>query len=301
MEKKTFIKGASQPSKKNTIKFKGVTKKQIELLKAKRLPFAAALGLIAGIGSQYAFLSATGKIVEKEDVDTDETDAETEETFDFEVPTDIEFSDAVKEDMSFAEAFKTAREDTDGSGFFNWHGNTYHTLNKEEWDALSDEEKQEFYDKIKEHSDFDNTDYSKNDTDETDVIIDEDETDENNENEDETIDEEIIDEISYDDIVFNDDNDIIDSNSELEEFVTLDEIGETVDIIEGLNDGDATEEAEGIEGGVTYEETEIEETNIEDSSFEETDFEDSSYEESDNDDTSGDDIDYDDDYLDIIF
>lgn len=269
MEKKTFVKRGNQPSKKNTIKFKGVTKKQIELLKEKKLPLVAALGLIAGIGSQYAFLSATGKIVETEEIEVDETEAETEETFDFEVPTNIEFSDAVTEEMSFGEAFKTARADTDGSGFFNWHGNTYHTLNKEEWDALSDGEKQEFYDKIKEHSDFDTTDYTKIDTDETDVDIDEDDTNDENDDDDSN-DEEVIDEISYDDIVFEDGSENIDYNADLDQFVTVDEIGETVDIIEGLNDGEATEEAEGIVGGVEYVEADFEETETE-----ETDFEDS--------------------------
>ncbi|PQJ81858.1 hypothetical protein [Polaribacter glomeratus] len=262
MEKKTLIKGASnsQSPKKNTIKFRGVTKKQIDLLKEKKLPLAVALGLIAGIGSQYAFLSATGKIVENEEVEIDETEAETEETFDFEVPTNIEFSDAVTEDMSFGEAFKTARADTDGSGFFNWHGNTYHTLNKEEWDALSDEEKQEFYDKIKEHSDFDNSDYNKIDKDETDADIDEDDNDDDN--------DDVTDEISYEDIVFEDENDYKDTNASLDEFVTVDEIGDTVDIIEGLNDGEATEEAEGIDGGAAYLENDFEDTADSDSDLE---------------------------------
>ncbi len=36
MDKKTVIKGATPPNKKNTIKFKGVTRKQIELLKTKK-------------------------------------------------------------------------------------------------------------------------------------------------------------------------------------------------------------------------------------------------------------------------
>ncbi len=275
MEKKTLIKGASnsQPPKKNTIKFKGVTRKQIDLLKEKKLPLAAALGLIAGIGSQYAFLSATGKIVENDEIETAET--ETEETFDFEVPTNIEFSDAVTEDMSFGEAFKTARADTDGSGFFNWHGNTYHTLNKEEWDALSDEEKQEFYDKIKEHSDFDNGDYNKIDKDEIDPDIDEDDdkddedkddVDKDDENDDGN--EDVTDEIGYEDIVFEDENDYKESNTASEEFVTVDEIGDTVDIIEGLNDGEATEEAEGIDGGAAYVENDFEDTSDVDSDLE---------------------------------
>jgi hypothetical protein len=274
MDKKTLIKGASnaQPPKKNTIKFKGVTRKQIDLLKEKKLPLAAALGLIAGIGSQYAFLSATGKIVENEEIESEET--ETEETFDFEVPTNIEFSDAVTEDMSFGEAFKTARADTDGSGFFNWHGNTYHTLNKEEWDALSDEEKQEFYDKIKEHSDFDNGDYNKIDKDELDPDIDDDDDKDDKDDEDKDDDdkddenEDVTDEISYEDIVFEDENDYKDTNTALDEFVTVDEIGDTVDIIEGLNDGEATEEAEGIEGGAAYVENDFEDTSDLDSDLE---------------------------------
>ncbi len=243
MEKKTLIKGATPPNRKNTITYKGVTKKQISLIKEKKMPFAAALGLIAGIGSQYAFLSATGKIVETEEIETDESVEE--ETFDFEVPMNIEFSDVVTEDMSFGEAFKTARADTDGAGFFNWHGNTYHTLNKEEWDALSEVEKQEFYDKIKEHSDFDNGEYNKVVDEETEVeIIEEEEIDEDGGGEN------VTDDITYDDIIY--ENEDIDTNEKLDEFVTVDEIGETVEIIEGLNDGEATEEAEGIDGGVEY-------------------------------------------------
>lgn len=248
MAKKTLIKGVTPSNKKNTITYKGVTKKQISLLKEKKMPFAAALGLIAGIGSQYAFLSATGKIVETEEIETDETIEE--ETFDFEVPMNIEFSDVVTEDMSFGEAFKTARADTDGAGFFNWHGNTYHTLNKEEWDALSEAEKQEFYDKIKEHSDFDNAEANKIVDEDTEVeIIDEEVEIIEEEEIDEDV-EPVTDDITYDDIIY--ENEDIDTNEKLDEFVTVDEIGETVEIIEGLNDGEATEDAEGIDGGVEY-------------------------------------------------
>jgi hypothetical protein len=79
------------------------------------MPFTTALGLIAGIASQYAFLSATGKIVETDEIDENEN--ENEEKFDFEVPTTIEFSDVVTDDMSFGDAFNAARSYTDDSGF----------------------------------------------------------------------------------------------------------------------------------------------------------------------------------------
>jgi curved DNA-binding protein CbpA len=87
-------------------------------------------------------------------------------------------------------------------------------LNKEEWDALSDEEKQEFYDKIKEHADFDSGESHKID---------------------EEVDSELLDEISFDDIIYEDEN--IDTNEELEGFVTVDELGEIVDIIMDLMTG----------------------------------------------------------------
>lgn len=191
MEKETLIK--NHPDNENKIKLKGVTKKQIKLFKDKKLPLLVALGLFGGAGLNYAFMSASGKIVDtEEDVDeiTDETSDETrdnsasdteEELFDYEVPTTIEFCDVVSDDMSFGEAFRAAREDAEGgAGFFNWRGSTYHTLTKEEWEALSPEEQQEFFDKIQEHSDFDQEEYNKID----------DQTDENEEVVDDTIDQE---------------------------------------------------------------------------------------------------------------
>lgn len=262
---------------KNTITFKGITKKQIELLKENKLPITAALGLMGGIATQYAFTNVKDAINEEEIIDETTND---QEKFDFEVPINIEFSDVVTDDMTFGEAFNAARADTDGAGFFNWRGNTYHTLNKEEWDALSDEEKQEFYDKIKEHADFDKGDFNKIDTDDDedqneDIDKDEDEdedkdNDEDNDENDQDNNENIPDEISFDDIIFEDED--LDTNEDLEEFVTVDEIGDTVDIIEGLNDGEATEEAEGIEGGVEYEDTDFENTSDSDIDYDD-DFE----------------------------
>lgn len=185
MEKETLIK--NHPDNENKIKLKGVTKKQIKLFKDKKLPLLVALGLFGGAGINYAFMSASGKIVDTEE-DADETSDEIsdetrdnsssdteEELFDYEVPTTIEFCDIVSDDMSFGEAFRAAREDAEGgAGFFNWRGSTYHTLTKEEWEALSPEEQQEFFDKIQEHSDFDQEEYNKVDdqTDENEEVVD---------------------------------------------------------------------------------------------------------------------------------
>jgi hypothetical protein len=305
MEKDTFIK--TNPKKQNTLILKGVTKKQIGLLKEKKLPIAMALGLLGGVGSQYAFMSATGRIVPVEDEPTiDELDDNTEnneECFDFEVPTNIEFSDTVNDEMSFAEAYKAARADVGDSGFYNWRGSSYHTLSKEEWDALSDEEKQQFFDKIQEHSDFDNGEYNKIDEpiieedvieDDKEEVIDDKKEDVIDKKEEEVIEEEIIDkkddnweenipdEISYDDIIYDEMDITEDTNAKDDVFVTLDEIGETDDILEGLNDGTASEEADGIAGGDTYNPEDYESNN------------------SDDDSSDDDDLDYDDDFADDL-
>lgn len=60
------------------------------------------------------------------------------------VPEGIQTSDAVNDDMSFSDAFAAAREDVGSGGVFFWRGNLYNTFTREEWDAMSDEDKNDF-------------------------------------------------------------------------------------------------------------------------------------------------------------
>ena len=50
--------------------------------------------------------------------------------------------------MSFGEAFAAAREEVGPGGVFEWHGNLYNTYSAAEWEAMSDEERQEFANSI---------------------------------------------------------------------------------------------------------------------------------------------------------
>lgn len=45
---------------------------------------------------------------------------------------------------SFAQAFAEARAELGAGGVFEWHGRLYNTYLKEEWDAMSDEQRHEF-------------------------------------------------------------------------------------------------------------------------------------------------------------
>lgn len=52
----------------------------------------------------------------------------------------------VNDDMSFEDAFATAREEVGPGGLFVWHGNVYNTYYAEEWNAMSSESQDAFVD-----------------------------------------------------------------------------------------------------------------------------------------------------------
>ena len=56
----------------------------------------------------------------------------------------VALATGVSDDMSFGEAFATAREEVGPGGVFEWHGNVYATYSKEEWDMMSAEDRAEF-------------------------------------------------------------------------------------------------------------------------------------------------------------
>lgn len=51
----------------------------------------------------------------------------------------------VNDSLGFNEAFAAARKETGPGGLFVWHGNTYGTYYKNEWDAMSQEEQDQYW------------------------------------------------------------------------------------------------------------------------------------------------------------
>lgn len=66
------------------------------------------------------------------------------EAIEIEIFPEAPFCDGVSDDMSFSEAFSFARKEVGPGGFFEWNGNTYNTYYKEEWDAMTEEDKADF-------------------------------------------------------------------------------------------------------------------------------------------------------------
>lgn len=57
---------------------------------------------------------------------------------------DLEVATGVDDSMSFSEAFLAAREETGPGGLFVWHGHSYGTYYANEWESMSDEDKEQY-------------------------------------------------------------------------------------------------------------------------------------------------------------
>lgn len=58
----------------------------------------------------------------------------------------------VTDEMSFEEAFAAARAEVGTSGTFTWHGHVYGTFTADEWNAMSNEDKMNYFNEINEHA-----------------------------------------------------------------------------------------------------------------------------------------------------
>lgn len=66
----------------------------------------------------------------------------------------IDVAESVTDEMSFSEAFEAARAEVGPGGVFEWNGNLYSTYYEDEWNNMTDEQKEEFADSL---YDFDST------------------------------------------------------------------------------------------------------------------------------------------------
>lgn len=84
--------------------------------------------------------------------DTEESDIEI-------IDEGLSVAEDVNDKMSFSEAFEAARAEVGPGGLFHWHGNTYNTFTEKEWTSMSEEERQEFANRIGHEADNDNGNY----------------------------------------------------------------------------------------------------------------------------------------------
>jgi hypothetical protein len=141
-------------SKKTKIMLKALTEKQKSSLNS--------IGLVGGgtlLGSLINNMMSSGFASKQEALNIANSEQEfvpdsMEEELCVEVLIEIPFATRLTDEMTFTEAFSTARGELGPGGFFEWKGATYNTYYKEEWDHLGEERQEEFYSNLQESADY---------------------------------------------------------------------------------------------------------------------------------------------------
>lgn len=112
----------------------------------KKVSAIAAATLMLG-GAAWAVIDKSKSFAGAQESPIDEAQ-ETVETIGVQIPEDINVADKVTDNMSYEQAFATAREEVGMGGVFSWHGNWHNTFEKEEWAGLPLEQRQQYTEDI---------------------------------------------------------------------------------------------------------------------------------------------------------
>ena len=115
-----------------------------------------AVGAGSGIflGSAATLLSASAPLGHAEGENAEEEGSETHPEW---TDGEVSVASSVSDDMSFSEAFTTARTEVGSGGVFEWHGNIYSTFTEDEWNGMTAEQRDEYGSHFSWHSDNSST------------------------------------------------------------------------------------------------------------------------------------------------
>ena len=121
--------------------------------KRERRRMSAAAGVGAAVGVGLGVLTPKMVFPISEDVDEISVEEDGEGMEEVEatassahlVGHDMDVATGVDDSMSFGEAFAAARHEVGADGMFVWHGNTYGTHTAEEWNAMSQEDQDQYW------------------------------------------------------------------------------------------------------------------------------------------------------------
>ena len=145
-----------QGDEKQKIVLNGLKKSQKSRLLTGVL--SGIVGIAGGVGvmSAFSFVSKddVGNAVKPETTKLEEgsNEADPISPKPIVIYTDAPFASSVTDDMSFNEAFATARGEVGQGGFFEWNGETFNTYYKEEWEVMSKAEQNEFLQSVDENA-----------------------------------------------------------------------------------------------------------------------------------------------------
>lgn len=140
-------KAEKQPAEKANAKPSAQTKSDTGKKK-----FFGAAGIAGAVGVAAGILTPKQAFAQMSEIDNGEV-ANAEEIVENDAPTptghhtghDMDVATGVDDSMSFSEAFAAARHEVGAGGLFVWHGNTYGTYYENEWNAMSAEDRDQYW------------------------------------------------------------------------------------------------------------------------------------------------------------
>lgn len=96
--------------------------------------------VVAGAGAGIVLGAATTVLSSSSEPVEAQQEIQHPEWTDGEVPV----ATSVNDDMSFTDAFNAAREEVGSGGVFEWHGYIYSTYTDDEWNSMSEAEREEY-------------------------------------------------------------------------------------------------------------------------------------------------------------
>ncbi len=117
----------------------------------KRVATIAGAGVL--LGSASAILMGLKSEADQETPElTEEVDGQVQDPITIAEADDLDViynkEPQITDNMTFEEAFATARESLGTGNAFEWRGNIYATYTKDEWEGMSDDEKSVFYESL---------------------------------------------------------------------------------------------------------------------------------------------------------
>lgn len=138
----------ANPTSEMNMDSKANTKKSIGKTTWKKVAVGGAAGILLGASAMYA----TEALAASQETETPDTKPEGENPSQDAAAANDNASMKVAashDEQSFKEAFDTARAEVGPGGAFHWHGNIYSTYTEDEWNNMSDAEKNDYAQAVK--------------------------------------------------------------------------------------------------------------------------------------------------------
>lgn len=116
----------------------------------KRVAISGVSGIL--LGSAATLLTSAVPVEDSPEQESGDSASMTESSTDMAFE-DCKVAEGVNDEMSFGEAFAAARSEVGAGGVFAWRGNMYGTYYGTEWDSMSEDEKNAYWNRVH-HTDY---------------------------------------------------------------------------------------------------------------------------------------------------